>query len=243
MNNLIICPVGNPLTFDKRFNHENHWRYVKSNRDYKTLVFQYNDFTPEENSYDEIIKKTGFKWNLSKEYFNNNDYSKYEYIGFMDDDLVTDIDNINRALNLAKERQLKIFQLSLTEDSDLFFKLFYNKKNVKYTTTNFVETMGMFIHSSLMPIILDFWNRYDIYCGWGFDKVLCDITKTDGAVIHASQMYHPKKISSYDRSKAFEEMDFATNVVAPKFMKDYYDEVWQFKDCWFEKQIIFDLGI
>lgn len=241
MNNLIICPVGNPVTFDDRFDKENHWRYTTEKRNYKTLVFQYSDFAPEHNTYDMLIKQKGFKWSLSKEWINTINYKDYDYFGFMDDDLVTDSENINRALEIAKEKDLKIFQLSVTQDSDEFFPILKNKPGVKYTKTNFVETMGMFIHSSLMKTVLDFWNEYDIYCGWGFDKVLCDITKTDAAVIHASQMYHPKKESSYDKSAAFAEMDKVLFEVTPKFIRDKYYESWSFVERQYEKEVILEI--
>jgi hypothetical protein len=240
-DNLIICPVGNPLTFHQNFSQNDHWRFTKESRQYETLVFQYSDFIPEPETYDYLIKSKGFKWSLSKTWFKQNDYSKYEYIGFMDDDLSTDIENMNRALEIAKESNSKIFQLSVTQDSDEFFPILRNKKDVKYTKTNFVETMGMFIHSDLMPIVLQFWEQYDIYCGWGFDKVLCDITKTDATVIHACQMFHPKKISSYDKSAAFAEMDKVLYEVTPRFMMHKYNEDWSFVERQYEKEFILEI--
>jgi hypothetical protein len=240
---LIICPVGNPITFDNRFDKDNHWRYTKENRQYETLVFAYSNFRPEMDSYDILALQKGFKWSLSKDWLCNNkiDYSKYEYIGFMDDDLITDIDNVNRALTIAHESDSKIFQMSVTKDSDEFFPILRNKSGIKYTKTNFVETMGMFIHTSLMPTVLEFWSKYDIYCGWGFDKVLCDITKTDATVIHKSQMYHPAKVSSYDKSAAFTEMDNVLYHITPQFMKDKYNEDWSFKESQIEKQIVMEI--
>lgn len=243
MRNLIICPVGNPINFDDKFDKDNHWRFTKENRLYETMVFAYSDFLPEANSYDIMFKQKGFKWSLAKEWFCSGkiDYIEYDYIGFMDDDLITDIDNMNRALLIAEETDSKIFQLSVTQDSDEFFPILRNKPGIKYTKTNFVETMGMFFHSSLMPTVMDFWNRYDIYCGWGFDKVLCDITKTDATVIHKSQMYHPAKPSSYDKSAAFAEMDDVLYRITPQFMRDKYNEEWSFKESQIEKQIIMEI--
>jgi hypothetical protein len=239
---LIICPVGNPLTFDDRFDSQKHWRYTDENRLYETVVFAYSDFLPENNTYDNLIKEKGFKWSLSKKFTDSLDYAKYEYIGFMDDDLITDMHNINNSLLVAKENDLKIFQMSVTEDSDEFFPILKNKPEVKYTKTNFVETMGMFIHSSLMPTVIDFWKSYDIYCGWGFDKVLCDITKTDAAVIHSSQMYHPKKdVSTYNKKNAFMEMNKVLFEVTPKFMRDKYNENWSFVERQYEKQIVMEI--
>lgn len=241
MHNLIICPVGSPISFYPKFNKDNHWRYTKSNRLYETLVFQYSDFVPEDGTYDYLIKQKGFKWNLSKEWLSKNDYSKYEYIGFMDDDLITDVENVNRALTIAKQNNHKIFQLSVTKDSDEFFPILRNDPNLKYAVTNFVETMGMFIHTSLIPIVQEFWNMYEIYTGWGFDLVLCDITQTDASVIHASQMYHPKKDSSYDKTNAFREMDLVLNYIAPNFMKTKYNKQWFYKESQVNLNLVFDL--
>lgn len=241
MHNLVICPVGNPLVFHSKFDPENHWRYTKENRKYETLVFQYSDFVPEENTYDNLIVQKGFKWSLSKEWLKNNDYSKYEYIAFLDDDLVTDIGNLNLAFEMAKQKDFKIFQLSVTQDSDEFFPILKNKSGTKYTKTNFVETMGMILHTSLIPIVQEFWNEYDIYCGWGFDKVVCDVTKTDAAVIHSCQMYHPLRNSSYDKSAAFDEMHKVLYEITPNFMKNKYGEEWSFVERQYEKEIILQI--
>jgi hypothetical protein len=241
MRNLVFCPVGNPLTFDNRFDKENHWRYTKPNRLYETFVVQYDKFIPEEGTYDALSQQKGFKWNLAKELLEKIGYQKYEYIAFFDDDLITDIDNLNRAFTLAKERNLKLFQLSVTEDSDIFYPILKHRNDAKYTKTNFIEVMGPVIHSSLIPVCMELWNKYDIYSGWGFDKILCDLTKEDAAVIHCSQMYHPKKTSSYDKSAAFAEMDKLLYDVFPKFMKDKYNEDWSFKESQTEKEIVLEI--
>lgn len=238
MRNLIICPVGGPLSFDPRFKNEEHWRYTTPNRKYETLVFQYSDYVPEEGTYDTLIKQVGFKWSLSKEFLKKIDYTKYDYIGFLDDDLITDVENINRALDIAKSNDLKIFQLSVTQDSDMFYNILKNQPGEVYKKTNFNEVMGPFIHTSLIPICQELWDQYDIYSGWGFDKVLCDLTKTEAAVIHASQMYHPQRSGNYDKSKAFAEMDNLTNNVFPKFMKTKYNEDWSFTDSQYETEFV-----
>jgi hypothetical protein len=101
--------------------------------------------------------------------------------------------------------------------------------------------MGAVIHSSLIPLCLELWNRYDIYSGWGFDKVLSDLTKEDCFVIHSSKMFHPKKESSYNKQNAFSEMDLLLNNVFPKFMKEKYNEDWCFNDSQIEKEIILEV--
>jgi hypothetical protein len=241
MRNLIICPVGSPLTFDSRFDEYNHWRYLKTDKNYEVIVFQYSDYVPETGTYDMLIKQSGFKWSIVNKFLRDFDYTQYNYIGFFDDDLITDIDNLNRAFDIAYKNDLKVFQLSLTNDSDVFYPILRHKEDVKYTKTNFIEVMGPILHSSVIPVCLELWEKYDIFSGWGFDKVLCDLIKEDAAVIHASQMFHPKKVSSYDKTKAFAEMDKLLYDVFPKFMKDKYNEDWTFKESQIEKQIIMEI--
>lgn len=230
MRSLIICSVGNPITFSDQFNSQEHWRYVNDKRNYDTYVVSYNkNFIPESNSYDKIFFESGQKWELMKKILPTIDYSQYEYIGFFDDDLITDIDSINGALEIANEIGVKAFQLSLTPDSDVWHRsVLGNKSNVKYAITTFVEVMGPFFHSSLIPLALEFWNEYDIKSGWGFDMVLKTIAKTDLAVIHKYKMFHPKKESSYDKNAARAEMYYVFYEVCPRFMRKKYGENWKF---------------
>lgn len=242
MNNLVICPTGNPISFDDRFVDENHWRITTNDRSYETLVIQYNDYEPPENTYDILIKEKGQKWALIKELFKTYDYSKYEYVAFFDDDLITDVYNLNGAFELAKEKDLKLFQLSVTHDSDVFYPILKNKQDTKYTKTNFIEVMGPVIHTSLLPVCLELWDKYDIESGWGFDKVLCDLTKTDAAVIHKYQMVHPmKNVSSYNKNGAFMEMNELLGDIFPRFMKEKYNEDWSFTESQIEKEIIMEI--
>jgi hypothetical protein len=233
MKSLIICPVGNPISFNKNFDKNFHWRLKTKERNYDILLVCYKSaetFVPEEKTFDDLRYSSGQKWKLIKTVLNDLNYSKYEYIGFFDDDLVTDIDSINEALKLASEKNIKIFQMSMADESDVFYPILRQNLRLKYTITNFIEIMGPFIHTSLIPICLELWNKYDIATGWGFDKVLCDLTKEKAAVIHTHSMYHPKRETSYNKTAAFAEMDVLLYDVFPKFMKEKYDEDWVFKD-------------
>ena len=231
MSNLIIVPVGNPLTFDKRFDSENHWRIKTKTRNYKTWAIQYNDYTPDKTTYDKLYKMSGMKWTLIKNLLNKVDYTKYEYIGFFDDDLITDVHNLNRAFQIATENNFKAFQLSLTEDSDLSYPILFNKPNTIYSRTNFIEIMAPIVHSSLIPLFLELWEMYNISTGWGFDKILSKLINDDLYVIHDAKMLHPKKQeSSYNKTNAWSEMSELLNKVFPKFIHDKYNQDFKFTD-------------
>jgi hypothetical protein len=84
--------------------------------------------------------------------------------------------------------------------------------------------MGGFFHSSLIPILLDFWNYHEVKSGWGFDIILAPIMKQKAGVMHEVSMYHPNRTSYYDKSAAFAEMGKILHEIYPKFMKDRYNE-------------------
>jgi hypothetical protein len=192
---------------------------------YETVVYQYKDFDMESNSYDHLFKCTGWKWEIAKQFLDTFDYSGYEYIGFLDDDLVTDIQSVNRAINIAKEKDIKLFQLSLNDDSEKQHVVTFQDQSMKFALTNFVEGMGPFVHVSLMPALVEFWKYHEVKSGWGFDIVMSSILKAKTAVIHEVSMHHvPKHNPYYDKSAAFAEMYDIMNNVYPKFMKGYYNE-------------------
>lgn len=223
MNNLIIVPVGNPLSFDERFDNENHWRIKSKTRNYKTVAIQYNDYKPDKGTYDKLVKQSGMKWTLIKDFLKTIDYTKYDYIGFFDDDLITDSHNINNAFEIAEQHQFKAFQLSLTQDSDLSYPILYNKPDVIYSETNFIEIMAPIMHSSIIPLVLELWDKYEISTGWGFDKILSDLIDSKLHVIHQAKMYHPMKpSSSYNKRNAWTEMSLLLNTIFPKFMLDKF---------------------
>lgn len=224
MKSLIFSAVGNPLYFHSEYDSENHWRYVKPERDYETIVYQYNDLHIEPNTFDYIQRGEGYKWIIVKKFLDTFNYSNYEYIGFFDDDLVTDIQSVNRSLEIARKNQIKIFQMSLNHDSEKQHKVTFQDKNLSYTITNFVEGMGVFIHQSLMKNFVKFWDFHEVRTGWGFDIVLTAILRAKAAVIHEVSMHHvPKHNPYYDKSFAFQEMYHILNDVYPKYMKSMYE--------------------
>lgn len=224
MSNIIFSPVGIPLNFHDAYDKVNHWRYTKPNRNYQTVVCKYNDYEPDTNTYDYIFEKTGYKWDLVKHFLEMFDYNKYEYIGFWDDDLVTDIQSVNRALEIATEKNMKMFQLSTIAGSDSTHRILHQRQELKYSITNFNEGMGQFFHRTMIPILLEFFQYHEVKSGWGFDLILSAITKEKCGVIHEVSMYHPGKVSYYDKSEAFSEMYKILQDVYPKFMKGYHNE-------------------
>jgi len=230
---LIFTAVGIPVAFHpEAYKPEDHWRYKNPDRNYETVVYQYNDFEIEDGTYDYLsLERTkGYKWQIARKFLSEFDYSDYEYIAFFDDDLITDYQSINRAIELAKENNCKIFQLSTLPGSESSHRILHQDNNLKYTTTNFIEGMGPFFHVSLIPILLDFWKLHDVKSGYGFDVLFTKITKENAMVIHEKTMYHPPAEfkeyvpSYYNKDEANKEMNHIFSNVYPHFMMQKYSE-------------------
>ena len=221
---MIFVPVGTPIAFHPAYDANNHWRLTKPSRNYEVIAYTYNKFDPEPGTYDILIRDKGFKWELARHFLETFDYRDYDYIGFWDDDLITDIQSINTGIELATKHNLKMFQLSTIAGSESSHGILHQDKMKGLSITNFNEGMGQFVHSSLIPIILEFWKYHKVESGWGFDLIMSAITKEKCGVIHQTSMYHPAKHSAYDKSAASREMHHIINEVYPKFMKEYYGE-------------------
>jgi hypothetical protein len=231
MKSAIFVPVGIPVyNHPDLYDKENHWRYTKPERQYETYVYQYKDeIEIEPNTYDYLVKAKGFKWELAYQFLNSIDYTQYEYIGFFDDDMITDIESINHGLDLARENNIKLFQLSVHPSSEYTHQIVGNDPSKILTVTNFNEGMGPFIHTSLIPTFLEFYKFHVCKSGYGLDLILSTILNEKSMIVHDRTMFHPPASfygyipSYYDRTEAEQEMNHILNDIFPKFMKHQYD--------------------
>lgn len=224
MRNAIFVPVGIPLGFHPAYDVNNHWRINKPTRNYEVFAYTYNEFQPEVGTYDVLVRDKGFKWELAKHFLETFDYKEFDYIGFWDDDLVTDIQSVNRALEIAQKNNIKMFQLSTIAGSESSHGILHQDLSKSYSITNFNEGMGQFVHSSLIEKMLKFFSMHDVKSGWGFDLIMSSIMKEKCGVMHEVSMYHPGKPSYYDKGAANSEMVHILDNVYPKFMKEVYGE-------------------
>lgn len=236
MTALIICPVGCDLTFmDDVYDHQNHWRFTDASpRTYETLCVVYNDYTPDEKTYDHLLRMKGHKWQIIKNLVNNNifDFSKYDYIGCVDDDLITDIQSFNTGLELAREKNFKLWQLSMVAGSGIIYNCLKQKSNITYSETNFIEMGSPFFRRDIFLRAIDFFNQLDFTIGWGIDKMFCDVLECSANVVHCASIYHPPtKVSYYDQRDAMAEMNHMIEEVYPKIMREKYGRTdWVFRD-------------
>jgi hypothetical protein len=220
---LVICPVGMPMPFDARYDSDNHWRYTnKLDREYDTLVVVYNDFEPEPNSYDFILRMKGHKWQIIQKVFETFDYSSYDYIGCVDDDLITDIQSFNKGIKLARMFNSSHWQLSMPHDSSLIYQPLFQDPSCDVSETNFIEMGSCFFRNDQFTKLLKFMKYADFKIGWGIDKVFCDVLESNANVIHVASIHQPFRDSYYDKTDAMNEMNEFLFTKYPKIMQEHY---------------------
>ena len=218
------------MIFDGENNKENHWRYTKDNRDYEVLLVVYNDFVPEPGTYDHLIYKKGLKWNLIPDVCKEFDWQDYEYIGCFDDDYFTDINSINRSLELARLYDFRLFQQSLT--SWTVYPCLEQNKDFTFTETNFIELGVPFFRNDIFRKVLRFLNDYRYEkSDWGIDKVLCYYLQATANVIHEVSIKHMRPdVSSYNKEDGFREMHYLMTDFFPKYMKKKFNMDYVYTD-------------
>lgn len=232
---LIICPVGIPHLSHPEYPDENHWRFTdRAEREYETLVVSYNGYIPPRNTFDNIIYQPGHKWQIIKNIQSVFNLTNYDYIACVDDDLVTDIDSFNRGLELARQHDFRLWQLSMVNGSGIIYHCLMQNKEWSFSETNFIEMGSPFFRQDIFWKVRDFLHAVgDFTVGWGIDKMFCQYLQTTAHVIHEKSIYHPPntiKPSYYDQQLAMQEMNHMICNVYPKVMERFGFEDWHFID-------------
>ena len=231
---LIITPTGRPIYFHEDYDATNHWRFTKPERTYETCVVLYNDFVPEPNTYDMIVRQPGFKWKVLPELSKKIKWEEYDYIGFWDDDYATDIQSINKALAYARQYDFRLFQQSTTS-FQTYDCLKHNPEFV-FTETNFIEIGIPFFRNDIFRKMIHFIEDYNAdttnwEASWGIDKVICYYLQASAHVVHETTARHMVPESSmYDKTAAFKEMDYLMRDFFPRYMKEKFGLDYQYTD-------------
>lgn len=230
---LIITPTGCPMFFDPEYDSTKHWRYALPERTYETIVVSFKeDFIPEENSYDYFFHyPIRYKWKQMPELLDKFDIKWYNfsYIGIWDDDYCTDIQSVNRALELARKFDFPFFQQSLK--SWTVYPCLENDPSCTFSKTNFTEMGVSFYRTDVFSKVLKLLRDYQYKeSEWGIDKIMCDYLRLPAYVVHETSIKHMRRESWYDKTNAFAEMDYLMKEWFPKYMKDQFGIDYKYHD-------------
>lgn len=230
---LIITPTGCPYYLDDEFDKENHWVFRKPGRTYETCAVIFNDFEPEPGTYDMTIRHKGLKWNMLPEICDIIKWENYDYIGYWDDDYCTDIESLELALDIARKRDLRFFQQSLT--SWTVYPILEHNPNKFLSETNFIELGVPFFRNDIFRKVLRLLNDYTYKeSDWGIDKILSHYLGQTAHVIHASRIKHMRRESSYSKEAGFREMDYLMKEWYPKYSMEKFNKPYEYLDAQIE---------
>ena len=120
---------------------------------------------------------------------------KYEAICILDDDLLTDAENLSNMFRIFNEHNIFIGQPALSLDSYYSHPITLENHNFKFRYTNFVEIMApIFSKEALMMC----WQTFNInISGWGLDLLwpkLVEETNKRMAIIDATPVKHTRPL-------------------------------------------------
>jgi hypothetical protein len=227
---LIFTPTGVPMFFHEDYDKDNHWRYRKPERTYDTCLIVYNDFEPEPGTYDFIIRRKGLKWNLLNEVSKMINWDDYDYIGCIDDDWCTDIQSMNRAFELARAFDFRLFHLSVTSFNT--FPCMRHNPEYVFTETNFVECGAPIFRNDKFRKMMKFLDDYKYEkSDWGLDKIMCHYLNTTAHVVHDVTIRHCREgESTYDHNDGFREMEYLMKDFYPKYSKEKLGRDYEYSD-------------
>jgi len=222
---IIFVPTGNyPDKFDDRYDKNAHWRSKHSDRTYEIVSCVYKEgFEPDPNTYDHVYHVRGHKWQMVRDVFNQFDYTKYDYVGCIDDDQITDVWNINKGLQMARRFDFRLWQLSMAEGSDLFYQCLAQDKGIDFSETNFLECGVPVFRTDIFSRILKALNSWPGYeQAWGLDKAYCDIAQSHAHVVHNASIYHPPRNAYYDKTGAMNELNSFMTSIYPRMAREVF---------------------
>lgn len=209
---LVVCPTGSPAPDDA-----GHWRNTK-HRDvpYDIVLIKYREFQVGDGELPVMQRSdAGNKWELVRRFLVEHVdlWSQYAHVGFVDDDLVFTPNDLTAAIEIALANDFQLYQMSMSSNSECSYSILFNRPELLYAKTNFVEIMAPFVSTEKLPILVDFMGTYPVSTGWGIDLVLPRLLSCYAYVVHASSMYHPprKDGSTYDKSAAVQEQRICLN--------------------------------
>jgi len=196
-NLIILCAGDNPahIFWDDEYN-----------KNYELLIIyygnDYNKFRKKYNKFDYFCNLKGYKFNIIKEYYENNKkfFKKYKNIFIPDDDIVFKNKDINLFFELFSKNNLLLAQPSLIGYYSHTITLHRFEFILRYT--NFVEIMmPCFSQESFNKCI----NSFDqTPSGWGLDYLwpkLLNYPKNKIAIIDEVFGIHPRIVGNSDLYK------------------------------------------
>jgi len=142
-----------------------------ADRNWDLMLSYYDTTKPPDCPDAEIIVQQGaFKYAACHRLFQDIDWlSKYEFVWFCDDDIMTSWSDVQRMFDIAHEFGLDLAQPSLSTDSYWWHPVTVKQPDLLLHYSNFIEIMMPVFSAHALQICLP--SLANIVAGWGLDWV------------------------------------------------------------------------
>lgn len=190
--NLVVVRAG-----DKSL----HPQWLDPRRNWDIAVSYFGGY-PEryKDQFDYLHNFKGSKWQGLDDFVKNNSSlgSKYRYVWFPDDDLLSNYETINKFFNICFTYNLTLAQPALTEYSYYTWKITLRKHGIDIRVTDFVEIMAPCFRVSSFDKFADTFcensSGFGLECLW--KKIAIDNNIFKFGIVDAAPVHHTRKVGS-----------------------------------------------
>lgn len=191
--NFVFTSAGNNTNFDKL--------WLGKNKKYDVYVIYYGNNDTVYNKYKSnkhikhIERRKGSKFQNFLYFYNKYPeiISKYDRFFILDDDIIFNVDDINKMFSISREYNLDICGPSFIPPSKLSWSITKHVENRLLTYTNFVEVNTMLFNKNALINLMKYMVPELI--GWGIDiMAICanGVKKNNNyAIIHCVKCINP----------------------------------------------------
>jgi len=201
-NNIVFSSVGDNTRFDDLF--------VGDKMNYDVYIIYYGDndeiYKKYKSKVQFIEKRKGSKFQNFKYFYDKypNIIKNYERFFILDDDILINVEKINKMFEISKKYNLSICGPSFSEESLISHNITKHKPGRLLTYTSFVEVnVPLFSKSAIQNLMKKYDNKL---IGWGIDYLAIWSNGKDKkkayAIVHAVKCVNPypnKKINTTRR--------------------------------------------
>ena len=192
-----------------------HPEYVNQHADFDVVLSYFGNDLPYDLTHIQYAHYCkGSKWEGLNAFFQANPsiWQAYDYIWLPDDDLSSDVANINQFLQIAAQERFDLAQPGLTHNSYWSFLITRQVKGLRYRVSNFVEVMAPLFSRSAFAVCVDTFAENK--SGFGLDFLWRTLLKGRKiGIIDQTPVFHTRPVGSAGNGMGAQK---AGNVVTPR---------------------------
>ena len=192
-----------------------HPEYVNQHADFDVVLSYFGNDLPYDLTHIQYVHYCkGSKWEGLNAFFQANPsiWQAYDYIWLPDDDLSSDVANINQFLQIAAQERFDLAQPGLTHNSYWSFLITRQVKGLRYRVSNFVEVMAPLFSRSAFAVCVDTFAENK--SGFGLDFLWRTLLKGRKiGIIDQTPVFHTRPVGSAGNGMGAQK---AGHVVTPR---------------------------